>query len=60
SAPHDRLPRVMDGVVARSSLPAGSPRVVEVAGGTEAWDALLSEYDPALFDETVVGPPEAN
>lgn len=60
SAPHDRLPRVMDGVVARSSLSAGSPRVVEVAGGEEAWDALLSEYDPSLFDETVVGPPEAN
>ncbi|NNM32908.1 MAG: hypothetical protein HKO53_07560 [Gemmatimonadetes bacterium] len=60
SAPHDRLPRVMDGVVARSQLPTGSPRVVELAGGAEAWAELLDEYDAALFEEAVVGPPQAN
>jgi hypothetical protein len=60
SAPHDRLPRVMDGVVARSALPTGSPRVVDLSGGLDAWDALLEEYDAALFEEAVVGPPQAN
>ena len=57
SAPADRLPRVMEGVASRSPGPLGNPKMVEVAGGEEAWEALLGEYDPELFEEAVVGPP---
>ena len=36
SAPADRLPRVMDGVVQRSPGTQGRPTVVEIGGGEEA------------------------
>ena len=56
-APADRLPRVMQGVVNRAPGPLGSPRVVEVSGGEEALETLLGDFDLALFDEAVLGPP---
>ena len=56
-APPDRLPRVMDGVTRRAPRMKGSPQVVDIAGGAEALEALVGEYDPALFEESVVGPP---
>jgi len=55
-APADRLPRVMEGVVKRGPRPLGSPRVVEVAGGTEAFDALMADFEGDLFEEAVAGP----
>jgi len=42
-APPDRLPAVMDGVVRRSELPLGTPRVVEVQGDAARFQALLVE-----------------
>ena len=55
-APADRLPRVMEGVVQRGPRPLGRPRMVEVAGGTEAFDALMADFDGELFQEAVAGP----
>ena len=55
-APADRLPRVMEGVVKRGPRPLGSPRMVEVSGGTEAFDALMADFDGELFEEAVAGP----
>jgi len=55
-APADRLPPVMEGVVKRGPKPLGSPRSVEVAGGTEAFDALMAGFDGDLFEEAVAGP----
>ncbi len=55
-APADRLPRVMEGVVKRGPRPLGSPRMVEVAGGTEAFEALMAGFDGDLFEEAVAGP----
>ncbi len=55
-APADRLPRVMEGVVKRGPEPLGSPRLVEVEGGVEAFESLMADYDGGLFEETVAGP----
>lgn len=57
TAPADRLPRVMDGVVTRGPGPLGSPRVVDVAGGAGVLETLLADFDGSLFEEVVVGPP---
>lgn len=57
SAPSDRLPRIMEGVAARGPGPLGNPTMVVVEGGEEAWQNLLGEFDPSLFEESVVGPP---
>lgn len=45
SAPPDRLPRVIDGVVRRSGLESGSPREVRIGGDPLVFEALLSEFD---------------
>jgi len=55
-APADRLPRVMEGVVKRGPRPLGSPRVVDVEGGTEAFEALMAGFEGDLFEEAVAGP----
>jgi hypothetical protein len=31
--------------------------MVVVDGGEEAWQNLLGEFDPSLFEESVLGPP---
>ena len=41
SAPPDRLPRVMDGVVRRSDLQLGEPREEKIGGDAERFQALL-------------------
>ncbi len=58
-APADRLPRVMAGVVKRAPEPLGHPRIVEIGGVAEAFDALVSGFGPDLFAEAVAGPPPA-
>jgi hypothetical protein len=45
SAPQDRLPRIIDGVVRRSGLDSGSPREVRVGGDPAVFAALLSELE---------------
>ena len=49
-APADRLPRVMQGVVRRSDIDLGDPRMVEIAGDTERLRALLDEFDADLLE----------
>jgi len=44
SAPPERLPSVMDGVVRRSDLPLGVPREREIGGDPEKFMDLLSEF----------------
>ena len=44
SAPPERLPSVMDGVVRRSDLPLGVPREREIGGDPEVFVNLLSEF----------------
>jgi hypothetical protein len=44
SAPPDRIPHVMDGVVRRSDLQLGAPREREIGGDAEAYRELLAEY----------------
>ena len=44
SAPPDRLPHVMDGVVRRSDLQLGVPREAEIGGDSQAYRDLLAEY----------------
>lgn len=58
-APADRLPRVMRGVVRRAAEPLGSPRQVEVGGGAEAFESLMADFSPEVFEEEVAGPPPA-
>ena len=49
-APADRLPGVMRGVVRRSDLELGAPRMVEIAGDPERLRALLDEFDADLLE----------
>jgi hypothetical protein len=49
-APPDRLARVMQGVVRRSEIDLGEPRMVEIAGNPEKLRALLDEFDADLFE----------
>ncbi len=44
SAPPDRLPHVMDGVVRRGDLQLGVPREMEIGGDLDCFLALLVEY----------------
>jgi hypothetical protein len=44
SAPPERLPVVMDGVVRRSDLPLGVPKEMKIGGDVEVFAALLEEY----------------
>lgn len=50
-APPDRLPRVMEGVVRRSGDELGDPREIDIRGDPDRFEALLDEFDPALFEE---------
>jgi hypothetical protein len=43
SAPPDRLPRVMDGVVRRSDLQLGDPREVSIEGNAQDFVSLANE-----------------
>ena len=54
SAPADRMPRIMEGVVRRGPRPLGSPRVVELGGALPAFEELMSAYEPALFEEDLL------
>ena len=49
-APPDRLPRVMQGVVRRSEIDLGEPRMVEIAGDPVKLRALLDEFDVELLE----------
>ena len=49
-APPDRLPRVMQGVVRRSEIDLGEPRMVEIAGDLVKLRALLDEFDVELLE----------
>jgi hypothetical protein len=49
-APPDRLPRVMRGVVRRSEIDLGEPRMVEIAGDPAKLRALLDEFDVELLE----------
>jgi hypothetical protein len=44
TAPADRLPHVMDGVVRRSDLQLGIPREAEIGGDVDKFRGLLLEY----------------
>ena len=55
-APADRLPRVMEGVVRRAPQPLGSPQLVELDGGAEAFESLMADYASDLFEEPIAGP----
>ena len=55
-APADKLPRVMEGVVRRSVQPLGSPRLVDLDGAAEAFEALMSGFPGDLFEEALAGP----
>lgn len=50
-APHDRLPRVMDGVSRRSDDDLGDPREVRIDGDPARFAELMDEFDAALFEE---------
>jgi hypothetical protein len=52
-APPDRLARVMQGVVRRSEIDLGEPRVVKIAGDSEKLRALLDEFDADLLEPVV-------
>ncbi len=52
-APRDRLARVMRGVVRRSEIDLGEPRMVEIAGDPEKLRALLDEFDADLLEPVV-------
>lgn len=58
SAPPDRLPRVMDGVVRRADNALGDPREVELAGDPERFQALLDELGTHLLEQPVPSPVE--
>ena len=51
SAPPERLPVVMDGVVRRSELQLGIPRVVDVGGNPQRFQAMLEEYVSDVAEE---------
>lgn len=46
-APAERLPRIIDGVVRRSTDDLGNPRCVEIGGDARRLLALLAEFDAA-------------
>ncbi len=52
-APPNRLARVMQGVVRRSEIDLGEPRMVEIAGDPEKLRALLDEFDADLMEPVV-------
>lgn len=50
SAPPDRFPRVMDGVVRRAGSELGEPREVGIEGEESRFDALLDELGRELLE----------
>jgi len=56
SAPPDRLPAVMDGVVRRSGLRLSFPREVEIGGDAVRFRRILVEYGWEEDREPPVGP----
>ena len=52
-APPNRLARVMQGVVRRSEIDLGEPRMVEIAGDPEKLRALLDEFDVDSMEPVV-------
>lgn len=58
TAPGDRLPRIMDGVVRRSDLPLGEPREVGVAGDAGRFRSLVEEYQIEETNPGSSGRPE--
>ena len=54
-APPDRLPAVMDGVVRRSDLPLGTPRMVDIGGVPSNFHALLQEWGQGPYREKLSG-----
>lgn len=56
TAPADRMPRIMQGVVRRGPRPLGSPRVVELAGSPLEFEELMSAYEPSIFEEELLVP----
>ena len=46
----DRFPRVMQGVLRRSEIGLGEPRMVEIAGDPAKLRALLDEFDVELLE----------
>lgn len=56
-APLDRLPRVMEGVVARTEKDLGDPTEVELEGDEDRFLELMATFDPALLDPEL--PPAA-
>ncbi len=49
-APPDRLPHVMEGVVRRSEVDLGEPKVVEIGGDPRKFEALMEEFDDGLLE----------
>lgn len=49
-APPELLPRVMDGVVRRAGEDHADPRLVEIGGAPEAFQALMDEFEPGLAE----------
>lgn len=58
-APANRLPRVMEGVVRRGPASLGGPRVVDVGGDAEAFNAFMEDFGGEPFEEAVIGAPPA-
>jgi hypothetical protein len=40
----------MEGVVRRSDIDLGEPKVVEIGGDSGKFEALMEEFDPALLE----------
>ena len=51
-APPDRLPHVMEGVVRRSEVDLGEPKVVEIGGDADRFESLMEEFDAVLLEAT--------
>lgn len=50
SAPADRFPPVMQGVVRRSGEGAGEPREVEIEASGQRFEELMEEYDDVFIE----------
>jgi len=51
TAPLDRLPRVMDGVVRRSREAPGDPREVAIGGDAATFESLVAELEDAIPED---------
>ena len=50
SAPADRFPPVMQGVVRRSGEGAGEPREIEIEASAQRFEELMQEYDDVFIE----------